>query len=333
MTPQSMGMNGMVHGSEEKSKTMKDEEGNSSKEIKVVARVFYYLCVIALQYVAPLVMLLHTTLLLKTLGGSIRGEACIHITTGNCSLQRLKKTRSLLRFIECAHGGGETAMYHNSSQKKYWTFISEDELVRLRVKANERFRSKLLATEQVGINESTFLQPQEEAVLYKHYEKRLLDFCAVFKPAMPKSVVRMREARSCREGPRYSSGRISSSTKISCIKNLIKKYEPAKTEEVNLLKQKLEKIHNEFSKVLNQGDGRICVYRRRNERYTKACTLERDRFGSMAKAIPPRNVQKLAGALVEEWGNISQQELTNLVQSMRRRCTAVLQAAGGHTRY
>ncbi|KAL1265725.1 hypothetical protein QQF64_003752 [Cirrhinus molitorella] len=52
-----------------------------------------------------------------------------------------------------------------------------------------------------------------------------------------------------------------------------------------------------------------------------------------ARAIPPRNVQELAGALVEEWGNISQQELTNLVQSMRRRCTAVLQAAGGHTRY
>lgn len=34
----------------------------------MVARVFYYLCVIALQYVAPMVMLLHTTLLLKTLG-------------------------------------------------------------------------------------------------------------------------------------------------------------------------------------------------------------------------------------------------------------------------
>ena len=27
-----------------------------------------------------------------------------------------------------------------------------------------------------------------------------------------------------------------------------------------------------------------------------------------ASAIPPRNVQELAGALVEEWGNISQQE-------------------------
>ena len=34
--------------------------------------------------------------------------------------------------------------------------------------------------------------------------------------------------------------------------------------------------------------------------------------------IPPRNVRELAGALVEEWGNISQQELENLVQSIRR---------------
>ena len=57
-----------------------------------------------------------------------------------------------------------------------------------------------------------------------------------------------------------------------------------------------------------------------------------DRRGR-ARAIPPRNVWELAGALVEEWGNISQQELENLVQSTRRRCTAVLNAAGGHTRY
>jgi hypothetical protein len=43
-----------------------------------------------------------------------------------------------------------------------------------------------------------------------------------------------------------------------------------------------------------------------------------------ARAIPPRNVRELAGALVEEWGNISQQEGANLVHSMRSRCTAVL---------
>uniref|UniRef100_A0A8C7K8B0 Transposase n=1 Tax=Oncorhynchus kisutch TaxID=8019 RepID=A0A8C7K8B0_ONCKI len=183
---------------------------------------------------------------------------------------------------------------------------------------------------------------------------------------------------------------------------------------------------------LTRGDGWICVYRRRNERYTEVCTLERDQFGGggsvmvwggvsqhhrtelvviagnlnavryrkeilpphvvpflqahsdmtlqhdnatshtahsvrdflqdrnvsalpwpekspdlnpiehvwdlldrrvRARAIPPRNVQELASALVEEWGSISQQELANLIQSMRRRCTALLNAAGGHTRY
>uniref|UniRef100_A0A8K9XJ96 Tc1-like transposase DDE domain-containing protein n=1 Tax=Oncorhynchus mykiss TaxID=8022 RepID=A0A8K9XJ96_ONCMY len=183
---------------------------------------------------------------------------------------------------------------------------------------------------------------------------------------------------------------------------------------------------------LTRGDGRIRNYRRRNERYIEACTLERDRFGGggsimiwddvsqhhgtelgviagnlnavryredillphvvlflqahpdmtlqhdnatshtarserdflqdrnisvlpwpakspdlnpiehvwylldrkvRARDIPPQNVCELAGALVEERGNISPQELSNLVQSMRRRCTAVLNAAGGHTRY
>jgi transposase len=52
-----------------------------------------------------------------------------------------------------------------------------------------------------------------------------------------------------------------------------------------------------------------------------------------ARTIPPRNVQELAGALVEEWGNISQKELANWVQSTRRRCTAVLSTVGGHTKY
>jgi hypothetical protein len=41
---------------------------------------------------------------------------------------------------------------------------------------------------------------------------------------------------------------------------------------------------------------------------------------------------EMSGNLQEEWRNISQQELANLVQSMRR-CTAVLIAAGGHIRY
>ncbi|GCC25538.1 hypothetical protein chiPu_0003949 [Chiloscyllium punctatum] len=64
---------------------MKKEAGRiSTKDLqKMVARVFYYLCVIALQYVAPMIMLLHTTLLLKTLGNHSWGvvsETCVSPT-------------------------------------------------------------------------------------------------------------------------------------------------------------------------------------------------------------------------------------------------------------
>ncbi|XP_070536079.1 transmembrane protein 161B-like [Ptychodera flava] len=51
--------------------TMKKEAGRiSNVELqRKVARVFYYLCVVALQYVAPVLLLLYSTFLLKTLGG------------------------------------------------------------------------------------------------------------------------------------------------------------------------------------------------------------------------------------------------------------------------
>ena len=44
---------------------------------------------------------------------------------------------------------------------------------------------------------------------------------------------------------------------------------------------------------LTRGDGWFHVYRRRNERYTEACTLERDRFGG--------------GGSVMVWGSVSKQ--------------------------
>ncbi|KAI5088311.1 cyclin-H [Silurus meridionalis] len=80
-------------------------------------------------------------------------------------------------------------MYHNSSQKKYWTFNKEANLDHLRLESNQKFRAKALSLRKPGISESMFLDPHEEKVLFKHYEKRLLDFCTVFKPVMPKSVV------------------------------------------------------------------------------------------------------------------------------------------------
>uniref|UniRef100_V9KXT3 Cyclin-H n=1 Tax=Callorhinchus milii TaxID=7868 RepID=V9KXT3_CALMI len=81
-------------------------------------------------------------------------------------------------------------MYHNSTQKKCWTFHNEEELETMRTEANQTFRAKLFGSGKFPPNDSThLLEPHEEEVLRKYYEKRLLDFCNAFKPVMPKSVV------------------------------------------------------------------------------------------------------------------------------------------------
>ena len=48
---------------------------------------------------------------------------------------------------------------------------------------------------------------------------------------------------------------------------------------------------------------------------------------------PPANVNELRQALIHEWNNIPQTETNTLVNSMHRRCTAVVNSRGGHTRY
>ncbi|KFQ22791.1 Cyclin-H, partial [Mesitornis unicolor] len=80
-------------------------------------------------------------------------------------------------------------MFHSSTQKLYWTFSDEEKLVRCRAEANHKFRSKVVANEKVQETDSVLLEPHEELAICKYYEKRLLDFCAAFKPAMPRSVV------------------------------------------------------------------------------------------------------------------------------------------------
>ena len=56
---------------------------------------------------------------------------------------------------------------------------------------------------------------------------------------------------------------------------------------------------DELRFCLTRGDGRICVYCRRNECYTEACTLERDQFGG--------------GGSIMVWGSVSQHHRTELV--------------------
>ncbi|XP_061203246.1 cyclin-H isoform X2 [Neopsephotus bourkii] len=80
-------------------------------------------------------------------------------------------------------------MYHSSTQRKHWIFCSGQELERCREEANRNFHSKAAATGKVQQSDLRLLKPHEELAICKHYEKRLLDFCSVFKPAMPRSVV------------------------------------------------------------------------------------------------------------------------------------------------
>ncbi|NXD10572.1 CCNH protein, partial [Nothocercus nigrocapillus] len=81
-------------------------------------------------------------------------------------------------------------MYHSSTQRRHWTFRSEEELSRCRAEANRKFRGRAAAAGGKVQQADTFLlEPHEELAICKYYEKRLLDFCAVFKPSMPRSVV------------------------------------------------------------------------------------------------------------------------------------------------
>ena len=47
----------------------------------------------------------------------------------------------------------------------------------------------------------------------------------------------------------------------------------------------------------------------------------------------PTTLQQLQRALVEEWDAIPREVWRRLISSMRRRCLAVVDAEGGHTRY
>nr|KAG5695939.1 hypothetical protein BaRGS_017520 [Batillaria attramentaria] len=52
-----------------------------------------------------------------------------------------------------------------------------------------------------------------------------------------------------------------------------------------------------------------------------------------ARVNPPRTLAQLGQALQQEWDQIPQQTIRNLICSMRRRCQAVISARGGHRQY
>ncbi len=55
---------------------------------------------------------------------------------------------------------------------------------------------------------------------------------------------------------------------------------------------------------------------------------------SIRQRVPvPANIQQLHTAIEEEWTNIPQHTINNLINSMWRRYAALREASGGHTRY
>jgi len=50
-------------------------------------------------------------------------------------------------------------MYHNSSQKRHWTFASEEQLARLRADANRKFKCKAVANGKVSLAADSLSRP------------------------------------------------------------------------------------------------------------------------------------------------------------------------------
>ena len=51
------------------------------------------------------------------------------------------------------------------------------------------------------------------------------------------------------------------------------------------------------------------------------------------RQIQPNTLAQLEQALIQEWNNLPQNVIRGYLRSMRRRCIAIINAAGGHTRY
>ncbi|XP_065353666.1 cyclin-H [Cloeon dipterum] len=78
-------------------------------------------------------------------------------------------------------------MFSTSTQKKYWLFADESELLKARSEANAKFVASH-GPKMTEEERNEILDANEEKALLKFYELQLRDFCRRFEPPMPRSV-------------------------------------------------------------------------------------------------------------------------------------------------
>ncbi|XP_059485232.1 cyclin-H [Neocloeon triangulifer] len=79
-------------------------------------------------------------------------------------------------------------MFTTSTQKKFWLYADESELLKARCEANAKFIEKHGAHMKEEERSEFFLSANDEKILLRQYELQLRDFCRRFEPIMPKSV-------------------------------------------------------------------------------------------------------------------------------------------------
>ena len=76
-----------------------------------VIRVFYYLCVVTLQYTAPMILILYLSFLYKTLGGgswaALHGENAAVLEDGTCGLEECSGVDEFKEMEVPVEGSGE----------------------------------------------------------------------------------------------------------------------------------------------------------------------------------------------------------------------------------
>ena len=80
-------------------------------------------------------------------------------------------------------------MFPTSTQRRHWMFENDSTVNRTRLEAHEAFVARHGADLDDQQKREHFLTAGESDLYLRFYEKKLIEFCAKFKPPMPKATL------------------------------------------------------------------------------------------------------------------------------------------------